>query len=220
MYRWIRKVVSFTSLAGALALVSGGVALANEGRQGEAGERGEHRHGGHRHGGLVSAALKLDTLTGEQRAQIEKLVQERKAAGVPVRQADAVVLTQLAHQVEQDKIDRAGLKDGLDAEQAAAAAARTVEVNTLAELHGMLTTTQRNQLVDAIESKMPKGKAAPAGLETFRGESFDASAMAKVRVPGEHAVKHAETKLPSLSPAQRAELASKLRERAAHESKQ
>jgi Spy/CpxP family protein refolding chaperone len=211
MNRWISKVVTVASVVGMLAMGVSGVALANEQ---DAGQQGPHAR--HHHGGLVQAALKLDSLKAEQRAQIEQLASQRKAAEVPVRQASATVLTQLAKQVEQDHIDRAGLKDGLTVEEAAAQAARTVDVSTLAQLHGILSAQQRNQLVDALEARIPAGKPRPAHLESFRGDTFDASASAKVRVPSEHAIAMAEKRVPNMTPAQRSELAGKLRERAAH----
>ena len=216
MNRLIRRVVTFASLAGALALATGGVALANE--QNEASHaKGEHGRG-HK-GGLITAALTLDSLTGEQKTQIEKLVEERKASRVPVRQADARLLTELAHQVEQAKIDRAGLKGGLDAETAAAQGERSVAVSALGQLHSILTPAQRGQLVDRAQARMPQGKPLPAGVESFRGSSFDAAAVVRLEVPGEHAIKHAEEKVPAMSPQERATLASHLRERAARESK-
>ncbi len=211
MNRWISKVVTVASVVGMLAMGVSGVALANEQ---DAGQQGQHPR--HHHGGLVQAALKLDSLKAEQRTQIEQLEAQRKAAEVPVRQASATVLTQLAKQVEQDHIDRAGLKDGLTVEEAAAQAARNVDVNTLAQLHGILSAQQRNQLVDAIEARIPAGKPRPAHLESFRGDTFDASANARVRVPREHAIAMAEKRVPNMTPAQRSEFAGKLRERAAH----
>ena len=136
-----------------------------------------------------------------------------------MHQANAVVLTQLAKQVEQDHIDRAGLKDSLTVEEAAAQAARSVDVNTLVQLHGLLSAQQRNQLVDAIEARIPAGKPRPERLESFRGDTFDAGAFVKVHVPSEHAIAMAEKRVPSMSPAQRSEFAGKLRERAAHQTK-
>jgi len=214
MNRWISKVVTVASVVGALSMGVGGLALANE--QG-ASQHGEH--GRHHHGGLVQAALELDSLKPEQRSQIEQIESQRKAAEVPVRQANAAVLTQLAKQVEQDHIDRAGLKDSLTVEEAAAQAARNVDVNTLVQLHGLLSAQQRNQLVDGIEARIPAGKPRPEHLESFRGDTFDASAMTRVHVPAEHAIAMAEKKVPSMTPAQRSELAGKLRERAAHQTK-
>jgi Spy/CpxP family protein refolding chaperone len=139
------------SLAGSLALVAGAVAYAQDAQA--PGKIGDHKghHGDHR-GGLLRAALKLDSITAEQRASIEKLKQERRTAGVPVRQADAQVLTVLAQQVEQAKIDPQGLAPSLSAEQSAAAAETNVERDTLNQLHSILSTAQRNQLVDRIEA--------------------------------------------------------------------
>lgn len=214
MNRWISKVVTVASVVGAISMGVGGLAIANEQN---ASEHGEHAR--HRHGGLVQAALKLDSLKTEQRSQIEQIESQRKAAEMPVRQANAVVLTQLAKQVEQDHIDRTGLKDSLTVEEAAAQAARNVDVNTLVQLHGILSAQQRNQLVDAIEARIPAGKPRPEHLESFRGDTFDASAMTRVHVPAEHAIAMAEKRMPGMSPAQRAELAGKLRERAAHQAK-
>ena len=88
--------MTVASLAGAVALVPAGVAYAQQG--GSSAHQGHHK--GHR-GGLVGAALKLDSLTPAQRTAIEQLVQTRKTAEVPVRQADAQVLTVLAQQVER-----------------------------------------------------------------------------------------------------------------------
>lgn len=214
MNRWMSRVVTVTAVVLGVAASAGGVALA-DGQQG--GEQAGHAR--HHHGGLVQAALKLDSLSAVQRQQIEQIESARKTAEVPVRQANAVVLTQLAKQVEQAHIDRDGLKDALVAEQGAAQAARNVDVQTLAQLHGILSARQRNQLVDAIEVRIPEGRPRPQQLESFRGDQFDASTFVKARVPGEHAIAMAEKRVPSMSPAQRAELAGKLRERAAHQSR-
>jgi Spy/CpxP family protein refolding chaperone len=214
MNRWIARVVTVASVVGMLSVGVGGIALANEQGSGEHG-KGWHHH----HEGLVHEALKLDSLKAEQRTQIEQLESARHTAEVPVMQANAVVLTQLAKQVEQDHIDRTGLKDSLTAEESAAQAARTVDVNTLAQLHGVLSAQQRNQLVDALEARIPADRPRPAHLEAFRGDIFDANAMSQVHVPGERAIAMAEKRVPSMSPQQRAEFAGKLRERAAHQAK-
>jgi Spy/CpxP family protein refolding chaperone len=146
MNRWIRRTVTFASLAGTLALVPAAVAYAHD-----ANEHTKEHHGGHR-GGLIGAALKLDSLTAEQRAAIEPLIQQRRAASTPVRQADAQVLTVLAQQVEQAKIDPQGLAPSLGAEQSAATAETAVDADTLNRLHAILTPAQRAQLVDRIEA--------------------------------------------------------------------
>ena len=214
MNRWISKVVTVASVVGALAVGAGGVALADP--------QGEGEHGGHprRHPeGLVHAALGLGSIRAEQRAELEQLAAARKAAHGPVRQANAVVLTRLAHQVEQDHIDRAGLADSLGAEQSAAGVARNVEVNTLVRLHLVLSAAQRNELVDGLEARLPPDGPRRTELESFRGETFDAGAMVKAHVPGEHAIAMAERRVPGMTPQQRAELAGQLRERAARDAR-
>jgi Spy/CpxP family protein refolding chaperone len=143
----LRKTVVFASLASAMALVPAGIAFANnEAPQGHA-----KHHRGHREG-LIGDALRLGSLTAAQRSSIEQLVQDRRAANVPVRQADARVLTELAQQVEQAKVDPGALQASLGAEQSAAAARGAVDRDTLAGLHALLTPAQRNELVDAIEA--------------------------------------------------------------------
>ena len=203
-----------SSIAGSLALLPGGVAFAQQPAQGQ---HAGHAHGPH--GGLLRDALKLDSLSAEQRSQIEKLVDGHKTAEVPVRQANAQLLTQLATQVEAAKIDRQALGPSMNAEASAARNARTVEVNALSQLHGVLTVVQRNQIVDTIASRLPQGKAVPPVLDAFRGDSFDANALVREGKTGERVVDHAEAKVPSMSAEQRATFASHLRARAAKESK-
>jgi Spy/CpxP family protein refolding chaperone len=141
----IRRTVAFASLAGTLALATAGVAFAGEGQ----GDHAGHHHG-HREG-LLAAALKLDSLTPEQRSSIDQLVQARRAAGVPVRQADARLLTQLAVQVEQANVDTGALQPSLNAERSAADAEVAVEKDGLARLHALLTPAQRDQVVASVE---------------------------------------------------------------------
>jgi Spy/CpxP family protein refolding chaperone len=272
MNRWIRRTVTLASFASALALVPAGLAFAQQAQSPDQAQPRQHEHQrGHREG-LIGAALKLDSLTPQQRSQVEALAQQRKGASMPVRQADAQVLTVLAKQVEQASIDPQGLASTLNAEQSAAAQQSAVERGTLEQLHALLTPAQRNQLVDSIEAARPPsswsciacvradgeahrggGERAKLGLtadqkaqiranlkaewqasrangatpqrgahkqalESFRGDSFDASSLVHVESRGEHAEKLAQAMVPVLTPAQRATLASQLRARAAHES--
>jgi Spy/CpxP family protein refolding chaperone len=272
MNRWITKVVTFASLAGAVALVPAGVAYAQQGAPADA--AAHHGHHGHRMG-LIGDALKLDSLTPAQRTAIEQLAQTRKAAEVPVRQADAQVLTVLAQQVEQASINKQALAPTVGAKEAAAAAARNVDLDTLQKLHDLLTTAQRAQLVDGIEAHFQgqgpgKGDAGPgadghngrlgmiakklgltdqqkqqifanlkaeraaeparaphnpgagkAWVESFRGDTFNASASAanqpQMGGRGERMEALLTAAVPVLTPAQRAQVASHLRARAAHE---
>jgi Spy/CpxP family protein refolding chaperone len=272
MNRWIARIVTLASIAGAVALVPAGVAYAQQ----AATSPHEGRHEGHRMG-LVGDALKLDSLTPAQRTAIEQLAQTRRTAEVPVRQADAQVLTVLAQQVEQAAINRQALAPTVNARESAAVAARTVDLDTVQKLHDLLTPAQRGQLVDAVEANFQShagggkhdGGAGPGGhlgmiakklaltdaqkaqiasnlraehqaeasatphpdmraagkawLDSFRGDTFNASASAS-NMPQmmEHRANRMEDLLtaaiPVLSPSQRAELATHLRARAAHES--
>jgi Spy/CpxP family protein refolding chaperone len=265
MNRWMSRIVSLASLAGAVALVPAGIALA---QQTTSASQPGHQHG-HRMG-LVGEALKLDSLSPAQRTAIEQLVQTRRTAEGPVRQADAQMLTVLAQQVEQASINRQALTPTMQARESAAVAARTVDLDTMQKLHDLLTPAQRGQLVDAVEAHTPghKGKhgegrlgliakelgltdqqkqqiasnfraertaegdagshadrhgARKAWLDSFRGDAFSANgANANARVGVERRADRMADLLtaavPVLSPAQRAQLANHLRERAAHES--
>ncbi len=279
MNRWIARIVTLASIAGAVALVPAGVAYAQQ----AATSPHEGHHKGHRMG-LVGDALKLDSLTPAQRTAIEQLAQTRRTAEIPVRQADAQVLTVLAQQVEQAAINRQALAPTVSARETAAVAARTVDLDTVQKLHDLLTPAQRGQLVDTIEAHFqvsaqahagggkPDGGAGHGGhlgmiakklgltdaqkaqiasnlraehqaeqgaasatphpdmrgagkawLDSFRGDTFNASASAS-NMPQmmEHRANRMEDLLtaavPVLSPAQRSELATHLRARAAHES--
>jgi Spy/CpxP family protein refolding chaperone len=159
MNRWIRRATTFASLAGSLALVTGGVAYAHDGPSSAYGQ-GKKEHGGGHRAGLLGAALKLDSITAEQRAPIEQLVQQRRTAGTPVRQADAQMLTVLAQQVEQAQVDPQALAPSLSAEQSAAEAESVVDRDTLNRLHAILSPAQRGQLVDRIEARRAKHPSA------------------------------------------------------------
>ena len=160
MNRWMKRIVTFASITSALALLPAGVAFAQDGTPQTAQHAAQHK-GGHRKG-LVGAALKLESLTPEQRTQIEQLVVQRRAAAKPVRQADAQVLEVLAQQVFADKMDVQALGPSLAVERAAVAQERSVDAATLGQLHSILTPAQRTELVDRIEARMAK---APRGGE-------------------------------------------------------
>ncbi|HTB77650.1 MAG TPA: Spy/CpxP family protein refolding chaperone [Polyangiaceae bacterium] len=274
MNRWINRIVTVATLVGAVALVPAGVAYA---QQAATSPQSPDHHKGHRMG-LVGAALKLDSLTPAQRTAIEQLAQTRRTAEVPVRQADAQVLTVLAQQVEQASINRAALAPTVSARETAAVAARNVDLDTVQKLHDLLTPAQRGQLIDGIEAgfqghtpghadagagghrgghlgmiakklgltdqqkaqiasnlraeRQAEGTpaqhpdfrgAGKAWLDSFRGDSFNASASA-ANVPAmmERRANRMEdlmtAAVPVLTPAQRSELANHLRTRAAHES--
>jgi Spy/CpxP family protein refolding chaperone len=275
MNRWIRSAVVSASMASALTLFPFGVASAQQPSTSQpTHDQGRHGFGPH-HPRLLGEALKLDSLTTDQRTSIEALVHERRAATVPVRAADGQVLTVLAQQVEQAAIDGKALAPALGAEENAATAASAVERDALDRLHGLLTPAQRGEVVDRLfadrgsrhghepdsgapgaqhdhehvrepalaglglsadqkaqiaanlragaASRMDGGLRRERGerrraLEAFRGDSFDASGVARVEKRGERAERLAEATVPVLNPAQRALLASALRKQAARES--
>ncbi|MDP8999356.1 MAG: hypothetical protein M3O46_04520 [Myxococcota bacterium] len=190
MNRWIRRTVTATTMATALALVPGAMALAQEQAPGaETTHHHERRHG------LLGEALKIDSLTPEQRSAIDGLINQRQSALTPVREADARFLSQLAVEVERGSIDANALAPALSAEDAAAAAASQVERDALTRLHALLTPAQRSQLVDrveAIDGQTGEGNRDSAGGHGgFRGRLLIGARL-------------------GLSPAQRSQIAANL----------
>ncbi len=263
MNRYARKIVTCASIISAVALVPVGAALAQQ----ATGAHQEHRHP-HR-SGLLGGALKLDSLTPDQRTAIEALKVQRHAAAASVRAADAQVLTLLAQEIEQGSVDTQALAPALGAEHSAATTERAADEGALNQLHALLTPAQRGKLVDRMEesSQGAMSQSGDAGhgksgmwgaklgltaqqkaqiatnlsaeradgaadganhahpgalreqaLETFRGDSFDASALVRIEHRGDRAETMARAIVPVLSPAQRATFASGLRARATHES--
>jgi len=168
MNRWIQRVVTFATFAGTLAVLPAGVAFA----QTPQGEAAQHAPGHHRHGhpqGILGAALKLDSLTPEQRGQIEQLVAARKAAGVGERQADAQLLTVLAQQTESARVDAQAQAPAIAAERVASMNEMQVDRAALVRLHAILTPAQRAQLVDAVEAHAGgRGGHAGQGAEGWK----------------------------------------------------
>jgi Spy/CpxP family protein refolding chaperone len=138
------------ALAGALTFAAGGIAFAQQAAPPAPADASAPHHGHHE--GLLGQALALPSLTAAQRTAVEKLVETRRAAELPVKQADAKLLTALAAQVEQAAVDRQALAPDLQARDSAALAARAVDRETLQQLHDLLTPSQRGALVDAVES--------------------------------------------------------------------
>jgi Spy/CpxP family protein refolding chaperone len=267
--------ITLAALAGAVTLGAGGVALAQQAAPAAPAAQadGAPRHRGH-HEGLLGQALKLSSLTDAQRTQVDGLMQTRRAAEAPVKQADAKLLTDLAAQVEQASIDKQALAPDVRARDGAASAARSVDRQTIQQLHDLLTPAQRGQLVDAVEAEKQghggwhgggprerlthleeklglseqqdaqiqaalhadhaghapdgghpwsRGSGPQGWLESFRGDSFNAvSTPAGGPHPGagphgDHLEHLVAAMVPVLTPAQRADLASHLRRRAARE---
>jgi Spy/CpxP family protein refolding chaperone len=149
-----QKMVSSISILSALSLATGGLALAAPDAATGAAETHEGHHGrGHHAGGdLVHAALRLPSLRGDQRAQIQQLIEQEKAAHVGIRAARADLMLAVAQGVEAGRVDDAALKPKVDAVAQAAAAGEPMERAALEKLHGILDAAQRVELVNAIEA--------------------------------------------------------------------
>jgi Spy/CpxP family protein refolding chaperone len=228
MNRWMRAIVSGVSLTSAVALLPLGVALADDGsRTPVAGDvdGGEHAHHGHRHG-LVGKALRLESLTPAQRSTIEGLAQSQRAAWVPVRQANAAVLTQLAQGVERGAVDRDALAPELRAKETAAATARTASQEVRSQLQATLTPSQWTEITS--HRARPDG-GAPGEHRQHRGgarmtrfaEKLNLTPAQTQTIEATLASKHGRglvdlvaAAAPVLTPAQRVELAGHLRLRA------
>jgi Spy/CpxP family protein refolding chaperone len=210
----IRRLITVASVVGGLAVLSAGTALADDAQP----QQHAHIHA-MKHAGILQQAQKLDGVSAEQIQQIGALEAQRHAAAEPVRQVDAKLLTDLATQVDAAKVDRGALQPELTAEEQAAQAEKNADAATLTSLHALLTPAQRNQLVDRVEAVSAKSEQRRQALESFRGDSFDASALVHVRIPGDRTVRIAEQKVPQMTAEQRAHFAAHLRARAAHDSK-
>jgi Spy/CpxP family protein refolding chaperone len=128
--------------------------------------------------GLVGMAEQLGSLSDAQRATIQRIAQAQRSSFAPVRQADAAVLDVLARQVEAGAIDRQALDGSVRARESAALAARGAHRDAMQKLHDVLTTDQRNQLVDASLARMhghfPRGGADGGAMHDGGGRALAA----------------------------------------------
>jgi len=156
--RYARTLTLTGSIVSALALFSGGTALADTAQEStpqHAERAAEHQRG------LLASAVELDTLSPEQRTAIEGLVGQYRDASRPVRAAEGQLLTALAQQVERSdttSIDTNALAPIVANKEKADAAEAAVEVDALTRLHALLTAAQRSQLVDAVEAEHGVGR--------------------------------------------------------------
>jgi uncharacterized membrane protein len=156
MKQWMRKGLISASITGTLVLVPAGIVLAHQGS--DSGTASARPGLGHRPGGIIDAALRLGSLSPAQRAAVETLLAERASATAPARQAESQLLTALASQVEQAKIDEGVLGPSLNAvENADEAASATIRA-LVVRLHVELTPAQRSELVDSIEAGHGRGQ--------------------------------------------------------------
>ena len=116
--------------------------------------REHHRH--HHHGGLVHfIALSLDTLGAAdeaKRPQIEKLQSDLKAHLAPARDAERALLETIADGIAAGAMDAAKLDAAVAQVAIASAAVHEASVETLNQLHALLTPEERAALVDKVQA--------------------------------------------------------------------
>jgi Spy/CpxP family protein refolding chaperone len=182
----IASSVSVLSIALAVAGTAFADAAAVPGAPAAAAHEGHGHRRGHHGGDLVHASLSLSTLRADQRAQIQQLVEQQKAAHAGVRAARSDLMEAVARGVESGRVDDASLKPKVDAVARATAANEPAKRAALEKLHTILDASQRAELVNAIEAKRsahgkaaaPQGNGAkPAHHEGGRGLGHWAKAL-------------------------------------------
>lgn len=106
---------------------------------------------------LIKQALDKVALRPDQKAIVESLASEAKTRREPVKAARVALMNALADQVAAGKIDRAALKPAMDQVSAAIEQTRPQDRTAFVRLHDLLTPTQRNQFVDALEAQFQGG---------------------------------------------------------------
>ncbi len=115
--------------------------------------REHHRH--HHHGGFAMfIAMSLDALgtTPDQTAAIAKIQADMRAKMQPARDAEKGVLTVLADGVAAGKVDKKKVDAAIGKVTAAAAGLHAAVADSLNELHGVLTPSQRTALIEKVEA--------------------------------------------------------------------
>lgn len=112
-----------------------------------------HRH--HHHGGVTNfVAMSLDTLgTDDARTpQVEKLHADLRAQMASAREAENDLLLTLADGVAAGTVDRVKVDASIATLTAAADAKRAASLDTLNELHAILSPAEREALVEKVQA--------------------------------------------------------------------
>jgi Spy/CpxP family protein refolding chaperone len=182
MKHWLRRIALTASVASAVAPLaitqSAGSARADAsgGQAGSQAAQPQPTAMLHQGGGLATQALDLASLTRGQRAQIQQIVDERRTAAVPVRQANRKLLDQLADQVDAASIDQARLAPAVGKVDSAVDVAIPAQQASLNRLHQILTPQQRNTLIDHVEARLVERRAA--ARQTWASDGRSAAAEA------------------------------------------
>jgi Spy/CpxP family protein refolding chaperone len=112
-----------------------------------------HRH--HHHGGVTMfIAMTLDSLgvSPEQAAAVEKIQGDLFAKMEPAHAAEQNMINVLASGIAAGKIDEAKVDAAIDGIKTASAGVHEAAVESLNQLHAVLTPEQRAALVDKVEA--------------------------------------------------------------------
>jgi Spy/CpxP family protein refolding chaperone len=134
-----------------------------------------HRH--HHHGGVVMfIAMTLDSLgvSPEQAAAVEKIQGDLFAKMEPAHVAEQNMLNVLADGIAAGKIDTAKVDAAIDSVKTASTGVHEAVIDSLNQLHNVLTPEQRAALVDKVEAhwevwKKANGQEEKAGDATHPG---------------------------------------------------
>jgi Spy/CpxP family protein refolding chaperone len=112
-----------------------------------------HRH--HHHGGIARfIAMSLDTLgTDDAKApQVDKLHSDLHAQMTPARDAEKNVLATLADGIAAGSVDKVKVDSAIAALDTVADAQREASLNTINELHAVLSPAERAALVEKVRA--------------------------------------------------------------------
>ena len=107
----------------------------------------------------LGEALAQVPLRPDQRTEIEQLAADAEARQGVSRSAHAAVMSALADQIEQGKVDRVSLQPKIDGATAAFLQSRPKDHAAFERLHAILDTAQRGAFVDALEAQAQEHRA-------------------------------------------------------------
>ena len=98
--------------------------------------------------------LSIETLgvSADKRAELEKVQQDLRSAGAPVREARKELLSTLADGIAAGAFDYARIDDAVAKQREAASPRRDAAVTALAALHATLAPEEREALADKVEA--------------------------------------------------------------------
>ncbi len=110
-------------------------------------------------------AMSLDTLglPPDERPRVEKIQSDLIAAMRPAGVAERAVVALLADGLSTSSIDRAKVDAAIAALATASSAVHDSAIDSLNQLHGVLTPPERSALVDKLEAQWALWKQANAG---------------------------------------------------------